>query len=107
MIRYLLGKPFINLKEFLLVKVSLPAPGGARNTLNVNDERKIPLRAGKQAGHSIAAHSLQVLRIRFPVLQRLATHIFINPLRQVAARDDGSSPSPLSPSAVFFSARAA
>jgi hypothetical protein len=65
MFRHLLGKQFINLTEFFPVKVSLPVPGRARNTLNVEDEGKIPLRGEKQAGHSILAHSPQVRRRRF------------------------------------------
>jgi hypothetical protein len=51
--------------EFLPVKVSLPVPGGARNTLSVKEEGEIPVRVEKQAGHSMLAHSLQVLRRRF------------------------------------------
>jgi len=47
MFHHLLGKEFINLTEVLTVKISLPVPGRARNTLSVKDERKILLHAGK------------------------------------------------------------
>jgi hypothetical protein len=77
---HLLGKEFINLTQSLAVKVSLPVPSRRRNALGIEDERKIFLGSGKQAGHAIAAHSLQGPGSRFRVLECLTTHIFINPL---------------------------
>jgi len=35
---HLLRKEFINLMEFLAVKISLPVPSGMRNTLGIEDE---------------------------------------------------------------------
>jgi len=75
MFHHLLGKEFINLTEVLPVKISLPVPGRARNTLSVKDERKILLHAGKQAGHSIPENSLQAPGRRFCVLECFTTHI--------------------------------
>jgi len=65
---HLLGKEFINLMQSLAVKVSLPVPSRRRNALGIEDERKIFLGSGKQAGHAIAAHSLQGPGSRFRVL---------------------------------------
>jgi hypothetical protein len=65
---HLLGKEFINLMQSLAVKVSLPVPSRRRNALGIEDERKIFLGSGKQAGHAIAARSLQGPGSRFRVL---------------------------------------
>jgi hypothetical protein len=42
-----MGEEFIDLKEALAVKVSLPVPGRTGNTLGVEDEREILLGAWK------------------------------------------------------------
>src|SRR5262250_1082525 len=104
---HLLGEEFINFTKFLAMKVFCPAPGRTRNTLCAKDEGKIRLPAGKQAGHSISANALQGPGGWLRVLECLATHIFINPLHGVAARDECVSPALSSASAVFFSVPAA
>src|SRR4029077_1873339 len=101
--RHLPGKEFINLKKFLAMKVSRPAPGRTRNTLCAKNEGKIRLPAGEQAGHSISANALQGPGSWLRVLECLATHIFINPLHGVVARDECVSPSLSAASEVFFS----
>jgi hypothetical protein len=85
---YLPGEELINLTKFLAMKVFCPAPGGTRNTLCAKDEGKIRLPAGEQAGHSISANALQGPGSWLRVLECLATHIFINPLHGVVARDE-------------------
>src|SRR6516162_855829 len=105
--RHLPGKEFINLKKFLAMKVSRPAPGRTRNTLCAKNEGKIRLPAGEQAGHSISANAFQGPGSWLRVLECLATHIFINPLHGVVARDECFSPALSSASAVFFSVPAA
>src|SRR6266478_6093341 len=104
---HLPGKEFINLKKFLAMKVSGPAPGRTRNTLCAKNEGKIRLPAGEQAGHSTLANALQSPGSWLRVLECLATHIFINPLHGVVARDECFSPALSSASAVFFSGPAA
>src|SRR6516225_4649389 len=89
------------------MKVSRPAPGRTRNTLRVKEEGKIRLSAGEQAGHSISANALQGPGSWLRVLECLATHIFINPLHGVVARDECVPPALPSASAVFFSVPAA
>src|ERR1700682_2799940 len=100
---HLPGKEFINLKKFLAMKVSRPAPGRTRNTLCAKNEGEIRLPAGKQAGHAIPANALQGPGSWLRVLECLTTHIFINPLRGVVARDECVSATLSSASAVFFS----
>src|SRR5438552_13939067 len=101
------GKEFINLKKFLAMKVSRPAPGRTRNTLCAKNEGKIRLPAGEQAGHPISANALQGPGSWLRVLECLATHIFINPLHGIVARDECFSPALSAASAVFFSVPAA
>src|SRR6516162_1458314 len=105
--RHLPGKEFINLKKFLAMKVSRPAPGRTRNTLCAKNEGKIRLPAGQQVGHSISTNAFQGPGSWLRVLKCLATHIFINPLHGVVARDESVSPALSSASAVFFSVPAA
>src|SRR5262252_4233884 len=104
---YLPGQKFINFTKFLAMKVSRPAPGRTRNTLCAKDEGKIRLPAGEQAGHSISANALQSPGSWLRVLECLATHIFINPLHGVVARDERVSPALSAASEVFFSVPAA
>src|SRR5215472_3001945 len=104
---HLPGKEFINLNKLLAMKVSRPAPGRTRNTLCAKYEGKIRLPAGQQAGHSISANTLQGPGSWLRVLECLATHILINPLRGVVARDECVSLALSSASAVFFSGSAA
>src|SRR5215467_8145243 len=104
---HLPGEEFINFTKFLAVKVSCPAPGRTRNTLCAKDEGKIRLPAGEQAGHSISANALPGPGSWLRVLECLATHIFINPLHGVVARDECFSPVLSAASAVFFSVPAA
>src|SRR5260370_9981429 len=104
---HLPGKEFINLKKFLAMKVSRPAPGRTRNTLRAKNEGEIRLPAGEQAGHSISANALQGPGSWLRVLECLATPIFINLLRGIVARDECFSPALSAASAVFFSVPAA
>src|SRR5215472_5125869 len=99
---HLPGKEFKNFTKFLAMKVFCPAPGRTRNTLCAKDEGKIRVPAGEQAGHSISANALQGPGSWLRVLECLATHIFINPLHRVVARDECFSPALSSASAVFF-----
>src|SRR6516225_3445926 len=99
---HLPGKEFIDLKKFLAMKVSRPAPGRTRNTLCAKNEGKIRLPAGEQAGHSISANAFQGPGSRLRVLECLATHIFINPPHGVRARHEWLSPALSAASAVFF-----
>src|SRR5215469_3618762 len=105
--RHLPGKEFINLKKFLAMKVSRPAPGRTRSTLCAKNEGKIRLLAGQQAGHPISENTLQGPGSWLRVLECLATHIFINPLHGVAALAECVSLALSSASAVFFSVPAA
>src|SRR5215472_9797987 len=98
---HLLGKEFIDLKKSLAVKVSLPVPGGTRNTLGVEDEWEILLGAWKQTGHSIAANAFQRPGSRFQALQSLAADIFIKGLYPIVVGDEGFTPTFGSASAVF------
>src|SRR5215472_3060570 len=84
------------------MKVFLPAPGRTRNALRVEEERKIFLGAWEQAGHSIAANSFPAPGRRFPVLQGLAAHVFIQRLDRVVIGDESFPPASGSASAVFF-----
>jgi len=59
MVSQLLSEKFINPQERFPMKVSLPAPDRTRNTLNIQQERKIIFSPRKQAGHSILAHPFQ------------------------------------------------
>src|SRR5215472_3471501 len=104
---HLPGEEFINFTKFLAIKVFCPAPGRTRNTLCAKDEGKIRLPAGEQAGHSISANALQGPGSWLRVLECLATHIFINPLHGIVARDECFSPTLSAASAVFFSVPAA
>src|SRR5215472_18625186 len=105
--RHLPGKEFINLKKFLAMKVSCPAPGRTRNTLCAKDKGKIRLPAEEQAGQSILANAFQGPGSWLRVLECLATHIFINLLHGVVARDECFSSALSAASAVFFSVPAA
>jgi len=80
MFRDLMGQELVDLNKSLLMKVSPPAPGRTRNALSVENERKIFLGAWKQAGHSIAANSLQGPGRRLQVLHGLAADVFIQGL---------------------------
>src|SRR5215468_5236631 len=104
---HLPGEEFINFTKFLAIKVFCPAPGRTRNTLCAKDEGKIRLPAGEQAGHSISANALQGPGSWLRVLACLATHVFINPLHGVVARDECVSPAFSAASEVFFSVPAA
>src|SRR5260370_5980679 len=104
---HLPGKEFITLKKFLAMKFSRPARGRTRNTLRAKNEGKIRLPAGEQADHSISANALQGPGSWLRVLECLATHIFINPLHGIVARDECFSPALSAASAVFFSVPAA
>src|SRR5437588_11645529 len=97
----------IKLKTFLSMKEYRPAPGRTRNTLRSKNEGKIRLPAGEQAGHSISANALQGPGSWLRVLECLATHIFINPLHGIVARDECVSPALSAASAGFFSVPAA
>src|SRR5437016_7191134 len=103
---HLLGKEFINLMQFLAMKLSLPAPGGTRNTLSVKEEGEILLCTGNQTGHSVPTHSLQGPGSRLCVLECLVTCILINPLHRVVACEECLSPAVFSARAVFFSSPA-
>src|SRR5438477_11594126 len=100
---HLPGKEFINLKKFLAMKVSRPAPGRTRNTLRAKNEGKIRLPAGEQAGHSISANALEGPGSWLRVLECLATQIFINPLDGIVARDECVSSDLPADGAGFFS----
>src|SRR5215469_14915540 len=100
---HLPGNEFINFTKFLAIKVFCPAPGRTRNTLCAKDEGKIRWPAGEQAGHPVSANALQGQGSWPRVLECLATHIFINPLHGVVARDECVSPALSAASAVFFS----
>src|SRR5215471_4283785 len=99
---HLPGNEFINFTKFLAIKVFCPAPGRTRNTLCAKDEGKIRLPAGEQAGQSISANALPGQGSWLRVRECLATHIFINPLHGVVARDECVSPAPSAASEVFF-----
>src|SRR6516162_9843464 len=104
---HLPGKEFKNFTKFLAMKVFCPAPDRTRNSLCARDEGKIRVPAGEQAGHSISANALQGPGSWLRVLDCLATHIFINPLHGIVARDECVSPALSPTSEVFFSIPAA
>ena len=84
------------------MKVFPPAPGRTRNSLSVENERKIFLGAWKQAGHSIAANSFQGPGRRLQVLHGLAADVFIHGLDQVVTGDESLPLASRLASAVFF-----
>jgi hypothetical protein len=84
------------------MKVFPPAPGGTRNALSVEDEGKIFLSAGKQAGHSIVANLFQRPGRRLNALQCLVADLFINGLDYVLRDDELFAPARVSACAVFF-----
>src|SRR5438876_12183504 len=84
------------------MKVSRPAPGRTRNTLRATNEGNIRLPAGEQAGDSISANALQGPGSWLRVLECLATHLFINPLHGIVARDECFSASLSAASSGFF-----
>src|SRR5438034_50410 len=92
--------------QFLPVKVPLPAPGRTRNTLTVQDERKVILRTWKQARHSILANSFQGPGRRLQVLRCLTADSFIHCLYRVVVCDEHFPPVLLPAPAVFFSSPA-
>jgi len=84
------------------MKVFPPAPGWTRNALNVEDERKIFLGAGKQTGHSVVANLFQPPGRWRNALQGLVADLFINGLDYVVLDDELLPPARVSASAVFF-----
>src|SRR6266567_1060206 len=86
---HLPGKEFINLKKFLAMKVSRPAPGRTRNTLCAKNEGKIRLPAGEQAGHPISANAELAAHLGHRVfIDRVGAQHLVFDLREVVGVEE-------------------